>query len=101
VNHEPIFHYSKISLFIALCSWFIVDRQPDRKEGTVTRAAADLDLTMVLVDDPMGDGKAEANPSLLRREEGVEQFIHIFGDNTRPGILDGKANPLAIFGFPA
>ena len=56
-----------------------------------------LNFSMVLVDDPVGDGEAEANPTFFRGEERIEEFIHIFTGDTYSRVLNGEMNPLTIF----
>ena len=67
------------------------------KDRSLSRAAFHLDLPVVLVDDPMGNGEAEADSSFLCRKERVEEFIDVLSRDTHAGVLYGELYPSIAF----
>src|SRR3989454_211832 len=65
------------------------ERQPDKERGAFARRAHDRDRAAVLLDDPIGDGQAQARafPDLLGGEERIED----------PPLQPGR-NPVAGVG---
>jgi hypothetical protein len=81
-----------------VCIFFLSgNREPNGKEGPLSRGTFHLNFPMVLVNDAMGDGETETNPSFFCGEERVEEFIYIFAGDTYSRVLDGDMDPLTIF----
>ena len=64
---------------------------------SLSRVAFNLNLSMMLVDDPVGDGEAEANAHFFGRKEGIKEFLQVLGRDSNPGILNGEFHPPVIF----
>ncbi len=70
------------------------------KSGSLSRVAFDLNLSMMLVDDPVGNGETEAHAAFLGRKEGIKEFLQVFGRDPNPGILDREFHPAVILQDP-
>ena len=71
-------------------------RQPEVYEGPLSGIALHLDLPVVLINDPMGNGESEPHASLLGREKGIKELFHIFRRNTPSGVSNRKLNPSVV-----
>ena len=74
------------------------DRMGSQRVKTVPfpGVALDLDLSVMLVDDPMGNGEAQAHASLLGRKERIEEFFHVLGRDADPGVPERELDPPVI-----
>ena len=72
----------------------LMNREPEGKDASLLRERFPPRSFRVLVDDPMGNGEAEANPSLFGGKERIEELLHILRRDTDPGIPDRRAGSI-------
>jgi hypothetical protein len=82
-----------VSIFLLLRNW-----EPKGKERSLPKGAFYLDLPMVLINDPMGNGEAKANSTLFGGKERIEEFIHIFRRNANARVFYRELYPVMISG---
>ena len=70
----------------------LVSRQGDDDLGAPARRLADGDPAAVGLDDPPGDGHAQAGPLGLGGEERLEDLVALLGVEPRPVVADGDAD---------
>jgi len=83
-----------VCIFLLLRNW-----EPKSKERSLPRGAFYLDLSVVLVNDSMGNGEAETNSPLFGGKERIEEFIHIFRRNANARVFYRELYPVMISGY--
>src|SRR5947207_2583896 len=76
----------------------VARRKPQRERRASSEFAFDGNRAVELFDDALGNGKAEAKPAPLRRDEILENCAETIGGNTGSGVGDGNFNQIADTG---
>ena len=65
-------------------------RDGDAEFGAPARLTADVDAAAAATYNSFANRQAQPEPvaAVLRRKEGVEQFAHLFGGHTNPGVAE-------------
>src|SRR5258706_3998861 len=73
----------------------VARRKPQRERRAPSEFAFDGNRAVELFDDALGNGKAEAEPAPLRRDEILKNCAETIGGNTASRVGDGKFHQIA------